>query len=471
MKKNKILVCLIIAISIALTIPSVIYLITNKTVDGFNTYYSYTLEKYTNTFNGCIQGIIFIGLVIIFSILYVLILKKEKEVFSTKKQIAIFIIIISVLFAVILPILSSDIFYYMGDSWLAAKYGENPYYTTVYDLQKNGTNDEILQNTGYWKNTTSVYGPVWNIISELLVSLSFGKITIALYIFKIAGLLVHILNCYIIYKITKNTKYVLMYGINPLVLVEALSNVHNDIYLIAMVLIAMYFLLKRKNIWLAAIFMALSIAIKYSTALLVPFILLYYFKDKPTPKKLLYCFEVGLSIIALVVIMYLPYFRDISIYTNMLVQNERFSQSIMAILLKKIDKGTFTTINSLRIPVFMVVYATSLIILLVKKEIKFEEICNKYSIFMLIFIFLVIINFQRWYLMWLFPTIFWTNDYIKKFIITNSITSMLPIFIYFRVGNDAFKYGMYNSIITIILSIIICSILCKFIRKKEEREK
>ena len=157
MKKNKILVCLIIAISIALTIPSVIYLITNKTVDGFNTYYSYTLEKYTNTFNGCIQGIIFIGLVIIFSILYVLILKKEKEVFSTKKQIAIFIIIISVLFAVILPILSSDIFYYMGDSWLAAKYGENPYYTTVYDLQKNGTNDEILQNTGYWKNTTSVY--------------------------------------------------------------------------------------------------------------------------------------------------------------------------------------------------------------------------------------------------------------------------------------------------------------------------
>ena len=456
MKKNKFLIYLMLAISITLCMPTITYLINNKTVDGFSTYYSYTLEKYTNTFNGCIQGIIFIGLLISFSIIYVIMLKKE--VLKNKKQIAIFIIIISVIFTIMLPILSSDIYYYIGDSWLSAKYDQNPYYTTVYDLQKNGINDEILQNTGCWKNTTSVYGPIWNMIAELLVTLSLGNLTIALYIFKIAALAIHILNCYFIYKITQKNKYVIMYGLNPLVLTEALSNVHNDIYLILMVLLTIYFLLKKRNIYIAIIFMVLSVATKYSTALLIPFVLLYYFKDKSTTRRLVYSFIAGMSVIALVAIMYLPYYRDISIYTNMLVQNDKFSQSIMAILLKNVNKEVFNMINSLKIPVFLVMYITSLIILLFKRKIDIEEISNKYTIFMLVFIFLVITNFQRWYLMWLFPIIFWSNKNIKQFVIANTITSIIPMFAYFRVGNDAFKYGIYNSIITLILATIICSI-------------
>lgn len=470
MKKNKLLIYLMIIISIALCIPSVIYLINTKTVDGFNSYYTYTLEKYTNLSNGCIQGIIFIGLLIFFSIIYVIMLKKD--IFKNKKQIAIFITIISVLFTIMLPILSSDIYYYIGDSWLSAKYNENPYYTSVYDLQQQGINDEILQNTGYWKKTTSVYGPIWNLIANILVSLSFGKVTIALYIFKIASLMVHLLNCYFIYKITQKTKYVIMYGLNPLILIETLSNVHNDIYLILMILLAIYFLFKKKNIYIAVLFMALSVATKYSTALLVPFMLIYYFKDKTVPKRFIYCILTGVSIIALVAIMYLPYYRDISIYTNMLVQDGKFSQSIMSILLKNLDKNIFNTINTLRIPVFLVIYITSLVTLLFKKEIKHEEICNKYNIFMLIFIFFVITNFQRWYLMWLFPTVFWSNKNVKQFIITSTIVSIIPMYIYFVVGNDAFKYGMFHSLITLALAIILNIKNLKFNTiQKQEKEK
>ena len=53
----------------------------------------------------------------------------------------------------ILPFLSADIYYYIGDSWLAAKYGENPYYTSVQDLQNRGINDEILGKLDYIFNT------------------------------------------------------------------------------------------------------------------------------------------------------------------------------------------------------------------------------------------------------------------------------------------------------------------------------
>lgn len=453
MKKNKILICLMIAISITLCIPSVIYLITNKTVDGFNSYYSYTLQKYTNAYNGCIQGVVYLVLLIFFSIIYIIMLKHD--IFKNKKQIAIFITIISILFTIMLPILSSDIYYYIGDSWLSAKYNENPYYTSVYDLQQQGINDEILQNTGIWKKTTSVYGPIWNILAKALVSLSFGNITIALYVFKIASLITHLFNCYYIYKITLKTKNVIMYGLNPLILVEVLSNVHNDVYLIFMILLAIYFLLKKKNIFISVAFMALSVATKYSTALLVPFLLLYYYKDKTMLKRFAYCMIAGVSIIAIVAILYLPYFKDFSIYTNMLVQDGKFSQSIMAILKVKTKANIFNTINRLRIPIFLVMYITSLIILLFKKDITFEEICNKYNLFMILFVFVVITNFQRWYIMWLFPTVFWANKNQKNFILATTIISIIPMFIYFVIGYDGFKYGIYHSLITLILAAIL----------------
>jgi len=205
MNRNKSLLYIIIAISVILCIPSVCYLINNQTVDGFNAYYTYTLTNHTNKIIGLLSGIIIIGLLLIFSIFYIKLIKQENQIFKNPKQTIIFIMIVSFLFMIILPYLSSDIYYYIGDSWLSSKYQENPYYTAVSDLQEKGINDEILANTGVWKSTTSVYGPLWNTIARILVSFSFGKVTIALFIFKIAAYLVHILNCYIIKKI-KNSK-------------------------------------------------------------------------------------------------------------------------------------------------------------------------------------------------------------------------------------------------------------------------
>lgn len=136
-----------IAISIILCIPSILYLIMNKTVDQFNGYYTYTLVKTGNLNFGILNGVIVVGLMLIFSIIYLLIVKEENKIFKNKKQIIIFIMIISFIFMLILPYLSSDVFYYIGDSWVCSKYHENPYYTSVKDLQDMGINDEILNNT------------------------------------------------------------------------------------------------------------------------------------------------------------------------------------------------------------------------------------------------------------------------------------------------------------------------------------
>lgn len=147
MKDKKIYLYLMIVVSVILCIPSILYLITNKTVDGFDGFYTYSLIKSSNSRIAALNGIVVIELLLVFSILYMIILKKEKEIFKNTKQIMIFIVIISFIFMLIIPYLSSDIYYYIGDSWLCSKYHENPYYTSVKDLQDKGINDEILNNT------------------------------------------------------------------------------------------------------------------------------------------------------------------------------------------------------------------------------------------------------------------------------------------------------------------------------------
>ena len=355
----------------------------------------------------------------------------------------------------ILPYLSSDIYYYIGDSWLATKYGENPYYTTVLDLQKQGINDQILDNTGCWSYTTSVYGPLWNSIAKLLVSFSCGSVTVALFVFKMASWLIHILNTYIIYKITKSKKYMLIYGLNPLVLIEFLGNVHNDIYLVLFMLLALYFLIRKKSITFTILFLALSVGIKYSTLLLVPFILIYCFRKENVPKRILYCLIAGLSIIAFVVLLYLPYYRDMTIFTNMLVQGNKYSQSIMSFLKENINNNIFNIINMINIPIFITIYGIVLISLVLNKKITIREVIRKYNFVMLIFIFVVLTTFQKWYVLWLLPTMIWQNKYVRKFILYLTVVAIVPSIKYFEFGIDLYIYGISYSIEMLLISEII----------------
>ena len=466
---NKIWLIMLIIVSILLVIPSIRYLLINKTVNEFDYYFTYDLGESASESAGKVNGYIFLGLILIYTFIYLIIIKEEKNIFNGKtKKVLLYIVLISLIFMLMLPALSSDIYYYIGDSWVLSKYHENPYYTSVSDLQLKGANDEILNNTGYWKDTTSVYGPLYNMIAAVLVTLSFGNITIGLFVFKIASFIVHIINCYLIYKITKKSKYALIYGLNPLILLELLSNVHNDIYLILFILLSIYYLIREKKVFFSIIFLALSITIKYTSVLLVPFFLIFIFQKNKLFKRLLYCIGTGLIIILIVVMLYLPFYKDTSIFTNMLVQNDKLSQSLMLALYQNINEEVYSSLDYLRLPVFAIIYITSLVCLLAKRKISLRETLRKYNMFLIVFIFVILTNFQRWYIVWLLPTYFWQSKYMKKFIISLTITGIIPLWNYFVAASAYWKRGIFYSVITIILSCIyILSIrLIDLIKKK-----
>ena len=190
-------------------------------------------------------------------------------------------------------------------------------------------------------------------------------------------------------------------------------------------------MIRKKNIYCSIFFLALSISIKFSTVLLVPFVLIYYFKNEKILKRILYCVISGLSIIGIVVLLYLPYYQDYTIFTNMIVQGSKYSQSIMLYLLLNLKSEAFEMISNLLIPLFLIIYTTNVAILLFKNKLNTKDIFRKYNILMLIFIFIVLTNFQRWYVIWLLPTIIWQGKKYETFHIkhnNNSNNTNLKLF-------------------------------------------
>ena len=243
-------IILFVFASICFVIPSIIYMVQNHTVFRFNESYKFLLQD-VNRFT---QAILYLLVLTLLTIGYVLIVKYRKQIFKNIKSVLIFVAIVSLLFVFVLPFTSGDIFYYLGIGRInTSNYGQNPYYTTIKDFVDDG-NEALLENDSvlkqgyehYWGDTTVVYGPVWTLICRFVAFLSFGSVDFGLLLFKLFALLVHVLNCYLIYKITNRKMFALLYGLNPLLLLEGIVCVHNDIFVILFTLISLYFLLKKK---------------------------------------------------------------------------------------------------------------------------------------------------------------------------------------------------------------------------------
>lgn len=290
MKKDRInnmLKVLYILISICLIIPSVMYLISNKTVLMFDTYFNFFINR---DLNKIVSTLIYIFLLLIMSIVYFIFIKRNS--FKNIKQLIIFICIISTIFIFLLPFTSSDVFYYMGVGELNSVYNQNPYYVSITEYcNEKDINDSILEQGAInpWADTVVVYGPMAQIFFSLCTKLSFKNVDICLIIFKLANIVFHVLNCYLIYKITRKLKFSVMYGLNPFMYIEFIGNCHNDIIVVFFILLSLYFLLKKKSLLKSVIFLSIATGIKYFAILLLPVIILYYYRKENILKKIVKC--------------------------------------------------------------------------------------------------------------------------------------------------------------------------------------
>lgn len=460
--KAKIVKSAFIILSILFMIPSVIYLIQNKTVMGFNIYFNFFL---TNDISKTISAIVYLVIFVLLTILYLLMIKMK--CFSNIKSILKFVAIIGIIFIVMLPWTSSDIFYYMGVGELNSRYGENPYYITMrqyYLENEQNIDDEILKQGAYnfWGNTTVVYGPIAQYFFSLCSFLGNKNISLAILVFKLVNLVIHIINTYLIYKISKKKIFSIIYGLNPFVLIEAIGNVHNDIITVFFVLLSLYFLLKQKKILPCILFLALATGIKYFTVLLLPLVILYHFRDeKRIYVRILRCMEYGLIFAVILLLEYIPYFKDYNIFLAMVVQTSRYSKSLYLLLLRY-HKDILSYVRTIFILIFIYQYVILCIDLLLTKNINFYKEIRKYNVSIILFL-LILTNFQQWYLIWLFATIMWQKP--------NTIRNIVGLGLCTEIANSTylFLYESYNFDIYFIGIIVTLYLIWQIITNKNRR--
>lgn len=463
-----------LALVIAFALPSIFYLIEHKTVYRFYAVFTYlfTLPR-IGSIDTLINTVLY---VILFSGMFFLYgkLVKKKNSFSSMKTLMIFIIIVSIFFMAILPYTSLDVYSYIGHGWVASHYHENPYYVPVGEIIEEQGFDPIFHKMAVgWRFETVVYGPVWTSICTVLSTLSMGNIDFALFLFKLINLLLHLANCLLIYKITKRKLWVGLYGLNPFILFEFLTNGHNDIFLIFFILLAIYFVRKKKNLGLAVASLAMAAGIKYITILLLPFLVLYMVREKKLKDKIKHCMLYGIEFLIILAIWYMIYLRDWKVFAGILIQQEKVTASLLSIVYYMAGQNMqlIEIIKFILMALFFIGYVYIIIkIGFCSKNVSFTKMMRSYQVIILIFLFFIITNFRFWYIGWLIPTIFWQNT--KMIRMTNYIayaSQMANCFTIYQYVEDDIKVGIPSIILVVCLPLLLEGIR-KIYQKQKKKE-
>ncbi len=464
---NRIYVLVIVLFAICFAVPSITYLFQNKTVLDFKDEFKFLMDESNRLYQTVIYGIILAGFVFSYGIL----IKDRNKIFRNNKQIFVLTFIVSAIFVLVIPFMSSDVFYYLGVGRLNAKYGQNPYYVTMKDYVENEVpnleQDTVLQKgyQNYWSGTTVVYGPIWTMICSTIAGLSFGNIDIGLWLFKMANLAVHLLNCYLIYQITNKKKlFVLLYGLNLFVLLEGIANVHNDIFVVCFILLAFFALLKKKNLVFSVLCLGLATDIKYFAILLLPLFVIYFYRDKKVSKRFLKCIQYGLLYTVFVALPYLLYIQDLQVFMGMNTQRGKVTKGIYFFIMQYFTspENLHKLLADVVLVIFVLVYFYKSVKLLFQREIKFSKEMKNLYWFMLAFLWLLISNFQPWYFMWLTPFMFWQNGKNIKLIVQMQILTLVADMV-FLAYSEYYIYGVPFFVV-----FLVGTLVCMLQNKKEK---
>lgn len=455
-KKLELIKILFIIVSVLFAMPSIIYLIQKETVLKFGPYFHFL---YDMPVSRATQTLLYLFILVILAILYFSIIKNRKKIFKNTKKMFLFIAVIALIFVAVLPFTCSDIFYYLGIGRIDSTYHQNPYYTTIKEFVEQEDNSQYLKidtilAQGYdndWADSTVVYGPIWTLICRGVAGISFGNIDFALFVFKVINVLVHLCNCYVIYKITNKKIFTLLYGLNPFILIEGIACVHNDMFVILLILVALYYLTKKKNIFLAVIFLAMATAIKYFAIIILPFVIMYYFREEKPWKRLGRCIQYGLLFLIVLVIPYLFYVQDTQVLSGLFIQQEKLAKNFY-IILREYSTLSISKVNHILLGAFTIIYFFTCIVLLNKKQIRLREELKKANCFIMAFLFLLITNFQPWYIMWLFPMLMWQKAENIRWIPQIALISEFANCIFLTYG-EGWKNGIPFTFIFVVGSL------------------
>ncbi len=175
-----------------------------------------------------------------------------------------------------LPNLSDDFYRFYWDGYLMTEY-INPYLPLPTEFVTSAESSEFLKNEIYPHLNSPEYYSIYPPFSQIIYALGVKLAGENLVIFNgVIGGLILLAECGTIYVGLKllplmgfSQKNILLYALNPLVIIEACGNLHFEAILVFFFFMAVW-TQHRKRWWRFGIFFVLSILTKFFTAIFYP---------------------------------------------------------------------------------------------------------------------------------------------------------------------------------------------------------
>jgi alpha-1,6-mannosyltransferase len=179
------------------------------------------------------------------------------------------IVLLHLIFVIAPPLLSSDLFNYVGYARLDVVHGLNPY---VHPLSAAPTDPSYIY-VGWPLNTTA-YGPLFTLATLPLGWVSF---TAGIWLLKAVTALASLGCVALVWACATRLgrpplPATLFFGLNPVLLAYAVGGAHNDLLMLGAALGGIYLLLGGRESGMATL--VVSVAVKSSSVVLLPFALL-----------------------------------------------------------------------------------------------------------------------------------------------------------------------------------------------------
>lgn len=238
-----------------------------------------TIQKFfqhIGYFNRPLSTILYISIIFLLFCFYALFIKRAKDREISRKELWGVIILTSIILTFSYNAFSYDLFNYVFDAKIVTFYHQNPYLQKALDYR----GDPML-GFMHWTHRTYPYGPVWLALTIPLSYLGMKIFLVTLILFKLLAAVCFVGTTYYIGKILQKISPenelsgIVLFALNPLVIIESLVSAHIDIVMMFFVVFSFYLFIHKRYIFSFLIF-CISVGIKFATIFAVPALILYW---------------------------------------------------------------------------------------------------------------------------------------------------------------------------------------------------
>jgi hypothetical protein len=230
------------------------------------------------------------------------------------------------------PFDSTDVFFYIAQGWAQSHYNNNPYTDVLRDIP-NALNDPMIANRWMtlnrnpWLDEPMPYGFAFALLARGVASVGGGDWWWTLAVFNLLNLVIHAGTAFLLWKLavlipgTDPRLALYLYAWSPLIVLQYLLNVHNDIIMAALILLAFYLVTEKRYVWVLPVLVAAGF-FKYVAFALVPFVFGFFVRKRAWKDAL----NAGALSLTLTVVVSLPYVLELPAFRTRQVF-EQFGES------------------------------------------------------------------------------------------------------------------------------------------------